>query len=232
MSAMSLRDLKHLRMRVRITDQIKSDVPKFEIRRKNESLFMRLLSIILFFNKRFMTSYVTTIYPVVYVPDWWGFHKTRQKAEIEILAHEYVHLCDRKRMKWLFNLIYLSPQIFSFLAIGAFWNISFLWCLLFLLPWPSPGRAWLEFRGYKMSLAIKYWIAIHNSTKKEETRCTFFENYDITWVVDQFTKSNYYFMLPFRKFLNRKFRESLREIAKDNLSDELREVKEVFLRKK
>ena len=128
-------------------------------------------------------------------------------------------------MKWLFNLIYLSPQIFSFLAIGAFWNISFLWCLVFLLPWPSPGRAWLEFRGYKMSLAIKYWIAIHNSTKKEETRCTFFENYDITWVVDQFTGPPYYFMFPSKSFIEKKLRAAIEDIKNDNLTPELLKMK-------
>lgn len=231
MSMMSRPEWKQLVKRGDLLKHLESQIPGFDIRGKQNSLLMRVLSLLLFFNKRFMDSYVTTVYPRIYVPSWWGKSKHRWKAEMEILAHEYVHLRDRKKLGWAFNLLYLSPQIFSLLAIGAVWNLWFLLALVFLLPWPSPGRAWLEFRGYRMSLAIKYWTLVERKVN-EEKLYTFVEKYDITWVVDQFTKSSYYFMFPFRKYLNRKFRESLREIAKDNLSDELREIKEVFLRKK
>lgn len=227
---MSAKSLENLRMRIRVIDQIEEDIPKFEIRHKNKSFLMKLLSVVLFFNRKFMTNYVTTMYPVVYVPDWWGINKARQKAEIEILAHEYVHLYDRKKMWWLFNLLYLSPQIFSLLAIGAFWNISFLWCLLFLLPWPSPGRAWLEFRGYRMSLAMMYWMRIKGKLENVDKRCTFIENYDITWVVGQFTGPAYYFMFPFKDYLGKKFRQTLEDIKDDNLSPELLKMKDRILK--
>ena len=99
------------------------------------------------------------------------------------------------------------------------------WCLLFLLPWPSPGRAWLEFRGYRMSLAMKYWIGICNSSKKEKTSCTFFENYDITWVVNQFTGPAYYFMFPVKSFIEKKLRATMEDIKNDKLTPELLKMK-------
>ena len=76
-----------------------------------------------------------------------------------------------------------------------------------------------------MSLAMKYWIAVYNSAKKEKTRCTFFENYDITWVVDQFTGSAYYFMFPFRSFVEKKLRAAVEDIQNDNLTPELSKMK-------
>ena len=230
MSAMSLKELQRLKMRVGIIDCIKADVPKFAIKRKTESLLMRLLSFILFFNKGFMTTYVTTVYPAMYVPDWWGFQKSREKVEIEILAHEYVHLYDRKRMWWLFNILYLSPQIFSLFAIGALWNLSFLWFLLCLLPWPSPGRAWLEFRGYRMSFAAIYWMRIAENPEIKEKHYTFLENCDITLVIKQITGSAYYFMFPFKRFAERKFRQALIDIRDDKLSPELLNIKNAILK--
>jgi len=229
MSAMSLKDLQRLKVRVRLIEQINSDIPKFAIERKSESLLMRLLSFVLFFNKDFMTAYVSTIHPKVYVPDWWGFQKSRQRAEIEILAHEYVHLCDRKKMKSLFSLLYLSPQVFALLAVGAFWNLSFLWFLLCLLPWPSPGRAWLEFRGYRMNFAINYWILLSENPQNKEKHYTFLENCDITWVIKQFTGHAYYFMFPFEKYIEKKFRQALLDIRDDKLNAELLKIKSVVL---
>jgi|TARA_R110002020_G_scaffold473291_1_gene702365 hypothetical protein len=230
MTAMSLKELQRLKMRVGIIDCIKADVPKFAIKRKSESLLMRLLSFILFFNKDFMTNYVSTIYPTIYVPDWWGFQKNREREEIEILAHEYVHLYDRKHMWWLFNILYLSPQIFSLLAFGAFWNLSYLWFLLCLLPWPSPGRAWLEFRGYRMSLAIFYWNILKEDPENKEKYYTFLEYYDITWIVKQFTGPAYYFMFPFKSYVERKFRKSLMNIRDNKLSPELLKIKNAVLK--
>jgi hypothetical protein len=229
MSAMSLTELNLLKMRVRLIDRIKTDVPDFAIKRKSESLLMRLLSFVLFFNKDFMTNYVSTIYPAVYVPDWWGFQKSRERAEIEILAHEYVHLHDRKKMGRVFNLIYLSPQVFSLLAIGAFWNLSWLWFLLCLLPWPSPGRAWLEFRAYKMSFAVIYWMHLERDPKRKEKYYTFLENCDITLVIKQFTGPSYYFMFPFKSYIERKFRQGLLDIRDEKLSPELSAMKSVIL---
>ena len=134
---------------------IESSIAGFKIIDKRESALMRVLSFVLFFNKVFMTRYITTIYPKVYVPELpWAPDKPL--GRLSILAHEYVHLKDRQRLGLLFNILYLSPQIFALLSLGAIWNMWWLLALLFLLPLPSPGRAWLEMRGYRMTMAINW----------------------------------------------------------------------------
>jgi len=199
-------------VRENLVKYIENNIPNFQIVSKKESTLIKMLSFLLFFNKQFMTRYVTTIYPRVYVPSipW----HISSNSEIEILAHEYVHLADRKRLGLFFNFIYLSPQILSVLSLGAFWNLWFLLFLLFLLPIPSPGRAWAEFRGYRMSMAVMYW--------------TTGQKININFLLDQFTKSGYYWMWPFRKQLKLKFEKEYDNIKKDILAPELQEIKKII----
>ena len=212
--SLSQKELILLILRADLYIYINEKIPGFKIKHKKDSLLMRALSCLLFFNKGFMNSYVTTMYPEIYVPDWWGKYKNMSFSELGIIAHEYVHLSDRKRMGWWFNILYLSPQIFSLLAFGAFWNLWFLTALFFLLPWPSPGRAWLEYRGYTMNIAIHYWV------KKE--KC------DTDWIVEQFITSNYYYMFPFKNFLIRKFDQEYNKIVSGDLTSELKEVQYII----
>ena len=216
MAALSLKDVQNLKIRGRLLHHIENNIPGFKIVRKSKSDLMGFLSMLLFFNRHFLTKYVTTIYPRVYVPDSWGRSKRGHQVELSVLAHEYVHLYDRKRLGWLFNILYLSPQIFALGTLGAFWNVWWLLCLFFLLPLPSPGRAWLEFRGYRMNLAIFYW------TNKREC--------GINWIVKEFTSSNYYFMMPFGKYIRKKFEKAFEDIKRNKLTPELMEVKSVLFK--
>ncbi len=192
---------------------IKGQIPGFELCSKKDSLLMRILSVVLFFNKTFMTRYVTTLYPKVYVPELpWNKPLTTQ---INILAHEYVHLKDRKRMGWFFNVLYLSPQIFALLALGAFWNSWWLLALLFLLPLPSPGRAWLEFRAYKVSIALHWHLTG--------------QRINVFWLRKQFTCSSYYWMFPFKGFMERHILKVAENVESGNfLSPEILEILEVI----
>jgi hypothetical protein len=197
----------------RLSSYIAKQIPGFEIRTKEGSFLMRLLSFILFFNKFFMTRFVTTIYPIVYFPKEEKGIDDRA-GNIIVLCHEYVHLRDRKKLGWLFNVLYLSPQIFALLALLA---IPFAWqwvfCLLFLLPIPSPFRAYFEYRAYKISIAISYLL--------------FDRVPPIEYYVMQFTTSNYYWMFPFEKFLTKKFNEHAKKLRKkefDELTIELKNV--------
>ena len=198
--------------RKNVEDFILEDIPNFEIRSKKDSWFMRTVGKLMFFNKRFMTGYITTWYPHVYVPSlpW----KRNNIAAIPVLAHEWVHLHDRKRMGLLFNLLYASPQCFAPLALFGFWNPWFFLFFLCFLPIPSPGRAWAEFRGYRMTIATYYWMSGYKI--------------DIKWVVEQFVGPSYYFMWPFRGWLMRKFQKEFIKIKNDELSKELRMMKGVL----
>jgi hypothetical protein len=56
------------KVRFKLENFIKANISGSEIRSKKESKMMNFLSKVLFFNKRFMTGYVTTWYPHIYVP--------------------------------------------------------------------------------------------------------------------------------------------------------------------
>ena len=198
-----------------LEDFIKTSIEGSEIRSKKQSTMMKFLSKLLFFNKRFMTGYVTTWYPHIYVPKLpWRVHN--DAPAIATLAHEWVHLYDRKRLGWLFNFLYIMPQCFFIFGLLAFWNLWFLLFFLFLLPIPSPGRAWAEFRGYRMSIAVYYWISG--------------QKVDLKWIVDQFVSSNYYFMWPFRGYLMKKFQKEFEKIKNNELSTELQVIHDVIKR--
>lgn len=198
----------------KLAEYVKSQIPGFEVVSKKESRLMKLLSVILFFNKVFMTRYITTIYPRIYVPEL-PWIPDRAVSRISVLAHEYVHMSDRKRMGWLFNILYLSPQIFALLSLLAVFNLWWLLALLFLLPIPSPGRAWLEFRGYRMSIAVNWWLT------GQET--------NTVWVEQQFTQSAYYWMFPFKGYLESRISRAIENIKSgENLPPEISEIKEVL----
>ena len=196
---------------------IKINIPDSEIRSKKQSTMMKFLSKLLFFNKSFMTSYVTTWYPHIYVPKLPWKYKNNLPA-IATLAHEWVHLHDRRRLGWFFNFLYMMPQCFFIFGLLAFWNLWFLLFFLFILPIPSPGRAWAEFRGYRMTIAVYYWLSG--------------QKVDLKWIVDQFVSSNYYFMWPFRGWLMKKFQKEFDKIKNNELSPELQIIHDIVKRNK
>ena len=167
---------------------------------KNESKFMRMLSWLLFFNKKFMTNYITVIGKTVYFPSREWLSKNRKSAA-EVLCHEFVHISDEKNVgSFVFRLSYLFPQWLGLFAIAAIfagpWALIFLF---FLLPLPAPFRTFWELRGYAMTDAVFY------SRYKQFA--------DLDFLTKQFATSNYYFMWPFKKSLLaeiEKNRESIR----------------------
>ena len=201
------------KVRLLVEEHIREKIPGFEVVEKSESLWMKILSKILFFTPDFMGRFVTTFYPKVYVPSKLRW-ESNNFSSIITLTHEYVHLFDRKRLKLLFNFLYLFPQI---LAVFALLYPINPWCLLFLLcllPIPSLGRAWAEFRGYRMSMATYYWLSG--------------ERYNAQFMTHQFTSSGYYWMFPFGSFLKGVFDREYKKIVADDLSPELREIKNVL----
>ena len=204
---------QRIEVRKLLENHIEKNIPGFEVLEKKQSLWMFLLSKILFFVPGFMTRFTTTFYPKVYVPsrDKWDTDPSRA---IITLAHEYVHLRDRKRLGLFFNFLYMTPQILAVFALLYPYNNWFLLFLICLLPLPSFGRAWAEYRGYRMSMAVFYWI--------------YGIQYNIEHIVYQFTSSNYYWMFPFRSYIRNKFAKQYEKIRQDTLSSEMREIKYVL----
>lgn len=165
--------------------------PKFNVKFKDKSLFMKLLSYLLFFNKEFMTNYITTIGYTVYVPNEADYIANPEKYN-EILTHEFVHMMDYKKWNILFSISYLLPQFFtvfcllSFLAIGhSLWWLLCLSFLIFAAPLPAYFRSYWELRGYTMSAAYNKLAYNYAPTPND--------------YLDRFTDSGYYFMWPFKK---------------------------------
>lgn len=172
--------------------------PDFQIRNKAnpEGLYKIASKIVGIFNKQVDTGFITVINGQCWFPaDYFNAEGTEMIEEpsriVEILAHETVHEYDRKRLGTVpFTLLYLFPQIlaiFSLLAVLAFWNMNWLTCLfflLFLLPIPAPGRAWLEVRGYKTNMSL-------GRLKGWDPNLLSFRI-----IRDNFMSVNYYYMMP------------------------------------
>lgn len=183
--------------------EIKKHAPKFQLKFKDESTFMKLLSKVLFFNKSFFTNYITTIGNTVYFPNKEDYYDNPSQS-FGTLAHEFVHIMDYNRSPFSFVFNYLSPQILALpsliflllipvwlplmiLSILSPWLLLFLVFLVFLAPFPSYGRKELEIRGYGMSCRVRVWRYGNISPYS-------FERY-----VENFISSAYYYMYPFEK---------------------------------
>lgn len=190
-------------MKSEVIDTASAYFPDLKIKFKNQSLLIKLLSKLLFFNKNFLTSYTTTIGSTIYYPSKEFYNKNQTKAFL-ILMHELVHVYDAKKInKFLFSFLYLTPQIFCLLFIPLFllglYVPAFL-SLLFLLPLPSYFRKVAEQRAYLCSL--------YTMQKLNDKRVSNF-NLDIesSFYQKQFTNSSYYFMWWFS--LQNSFQEGL-----------------------
>lgn len=187
-----------------LLDAVKLYFPNLDIKYKNESLFMKILSKILFFNKSFMDAYTTTIGSSIYFPNKNFVDNNYYKASL-ILLHELVHVYDSNKFGQIFfSCLYLSPQIFAILAIPLFfvsWKLALLTLFLFALPIPSFFRMYFEKRAYIVSLyALNYLINNNKINYKLELSMNFY--------LSNFKNSNYYFMWPFTT-IDSKFAEAL-----------------------
>lgn len=195
----------------------------FEVKFKNESTFMKILSYLLFFNKSFMTSFTTTIGSTVYFPDENKFINNTNYSTI-ILSHEFVHAHDAKKVsKPLFSIAYLFPQILApFMLFFAFisWWLAIPLFLLFLSPIPAPFRMYFELRGYTMSMFMHNLLLEEKGVDESgrlETLNSLAERYN-----KQFISFDYYLMWPFG------VTNKLKDFAKQIVSGELISNDEIF----
>lgn len=171
--------------------------PKYNVVNKKDSILMKILSKILFFNNKFMTSYITTIGNTVYLADNNFYERDIYIANpLGSLAHEFRHTRDAAKYGPLYYLGYLSPVIFSLLIIPfcfvlGWWALLFL---LFLLPIPSLGRMIIELRGYTMTLFVYHYFAVKDN--KEDIKGLLMEAAQ-SIESRNFHSSSYYFMWPF-----------------------------------
>lgn len=203
---------------------VKKEIPGFEVRYKNEHLSSKVLGVLAWiFNRRYMTDYTTTRYPHVYFPSR-DFVKKSPTTAVKILAHELVHLVDRKRKGIWFSLSYALPQLAAlvFLLVPitvAFvqpWWVALLTAIPALVcatPLPAYWRMQAELRGYSMSMAVNFWRygSVTDDTMK--------------WIAEEFTGWSYYKMWPYEKDMTRRLAEALSRIEKNQLGSPYFEVR-------
>jgi hypothetical protein len=155
------------------------------------------------FNPKLVNQYLTVVGTTIWVPESFKTHD--DISQLASMMHEATHLYDQKRLTPVpYFLLYASPQILAVLALlsfGAFYDLFWtLWllCLLFILPLPSPGRAWVEFRGYQMNMMLQ--------RKRGDNLVA-----AAAWYRRQFTGPAYFFMWPFPRYVERKLMEKLEE---------------------
>jgi hypothetical protein len=146
--------------------RIANEIPGFSVERKGSSYVQQVIGFLVKpFCPDYATHFATTIYPKVYLPGNLLLPENGN-AKFQVLAHEWVHLYDRRQEGFPFNFMYLFPQSLSplFLMLAAStWKLPIAgWSLLALavlalLPWPAPWRLKYELRGYVMGWALDAW---------------------------------------------------------------------------
>jgi len=170
-----------------------------KIKYKNESLLMKVIDKLLFFNKTFMTDFTTTIGNTVYFPDR-TFVEEKSISARNTLAHEFVHTEQiNKYTSIIFSFLYFFPQSLSlfviiFLCFGTW--VPALITLLALAPIPAYFRMKFELEGYQMTLFMI------NETMKEYGYGTSRRREKLLKIAIEisrmfFVNSTYYFMWPF-----------------------------------
>jgi len=174
-----------------VIDMLCLHFPTVKIKYKDESLFMKILGKLLFFVPTFMTNYTTTIGKTIYFPDKKYVDADYYRA-LTVITHEFIHVWDEDSKKSLFNLSFLSPQIFAvfsllsvFSFVSPFFLLSLL-SLLFLAPFPSPWRTEWESTAYIMGMLLSSIDqgARYNAREHAEELSGYF------------TGSAYYYMCP------------------------------------
>ena len=186
-----------------------SHLSKFEVGFKDQSLFMKILGAILFFNPRFMTGYATTIGYTVYLPSKSEFDADPEQY-LRVLTHEFTHAMDYDKWGILLSLSYLLPQLLGFgalLAVLAIWlSHTWLYALLALVcfaPLPAFFRSHWELRGYTMSAAFEYWVS---GTQPDPTA-----------YVSKFAGPAYYYMWAFKNNMINRLQAMFNKILNDDL---------------
>jgi hypothetical protein len=193
-----------------------SKVYDFNIEFKNNSLFMKILGFIMFFNRGFMTNYITTIGNTIYFPSQ-EMLKDDELSNCAVLAHELRHIQQNKKYGLLYSLGYLFPQILVIFSLLAFFNLWFLLFLVCALPIPAIFRMIFEREGYKTTMFVLYMYLVQKNIDSAWVNSAI-NNY-IDNADQQFTSSAYYYMWPFgaKNYLSSEFgRIKTGDILTDN----------------
>lgn len=172
--------------------------PKLQIKYKNNSFIMKALSIIMFFNKGFMSNYVNTFGSSIYYPSQQYIIDNPIDSEI-VFLHELVHMYDVKNKGIVsYSLLYGFPQILFVFCLPLFffsWKIALILSILFLLPLPAYFRMEFEKRAYLCSLYALSVYGKKNNLSDADVQNMLDLNKDS--FCKQFNGPSYYYMWIF-----------------------------------
>jgi len=142
-----------------IVQTAQQSFPNIKVAYKDQSIFMKILGKLMFFNPSFMTNYITTIGSTIYYPSE-AYIAEDEFSNSIIFMHELMHISDSKKYsKILFSISYLFPQILLILFLPLFlinWKIALPLVIFSALPLPAYFRMWFERRGYFVSAYVEY----------------------------------------------------------------------------
>lgn len=182
---------------------VKSEVPRFGVVLKSKSKLHRAIGWCLakVGNPQYMESYWTTLDNTVGRP--LVCETGTPRSEWKIILHEGRHALDSRRISGvLFKLFYLLPQLLALpvaaLAVLAVWHgLVWLWALaglVLLAPVPALGRAWLEWRAYRVTMIADF------------VDFGFLPDVYIEDLVHTFAGAGYYWMWPFKSAMRRRIK--------------------------
>jgi hypothetical protein len=181
---------------------------------KTTSWFMKALARLLFFNKNFLEGYITIIGKTIYWPNMAQTFGDNPVGDFSVMFHEGQHEDDRARLPVLYELAYISPQVLALLMLlfilgfwfGWWWFIAILLVGL-LAPVPSPGRMFIEMRGYGCNFAFYIWY--HGRITQGR----------LEGAVKEFTSvKTYYGMWPFKQDVCRRLAKIERNVRGGKLT--------------
>ena len=183
--------------------------PKLQVKYKDQSQLMKIMSKFMIFNRGFMTKHTTTIGDTIYFPTE-KFIKSHPVSSSVILMHELVHLHDQKRIGRIpFLFSYMFPQSLIPICLALFfvvtWKIMLPMTVLCLLPIPAFFRMYWEKRAYLSSI---YTMQLLGNRMKFNPHLKSQENYFLKY----FHGSSYYYMWPFRD-IDKQFDEAILSVG-------------------
>jgi hypothetical protein len=172
-------------------------IPNLQVKYKDQSTFMKILGVLMFFTPGFMTDYITSIGSTLYYPSE-AYIQNDPIDNTVVLLHEIIHIEDEKNdNSILFGFLYLLPQLLTLLFIPLLFIVGWKFALIafvFALPLPAYFRMQDEKKAYTIALYTMYKLNAKLNIKIDISQWA-------TFYALQFKNSAYYFMWPFSGML-------------------------------
>lgn len=114
-------------------DSLRGKVPNLKIRFKDESLWMKLIGMLISpFNPNFAKDFITTMGSTIYFPSK-ASYEADPGGSFQTIAHEFVHIWDSQQDSW-FKLKYMFPQSLALVPVAAYGLLAWKAAWVLLIP--------------------------------------------------------------------------------------------------